>query len=142
MAADLGALVLTIVTGVIELGIPRIIEMPKRLASCVAAAMPIVAAAWVAPTLQSLNTMFGVNRSIIVKVAHAFAVPRFGIAVDVDYKWWHRTSTKNLAKVRGKIFGLHLCDWLENVGQMFPDWRTLGARPAPSATYIKHRKIR
>lgn len=132
MAADLGAPVLTIVTGGTEPGTKGIIETQKRLADRLAVAAPIAASAGVALALEPLNPMFGGNRSCIFTVADALAVaeaidaPNLGIAVDVYHVWWDRTLPESLAKARGKVLGLHLCDWLENTGHMLLDRGMMG----------------
>jgi sugar phosphate isomerase/epimerase len=89
MAADLGAPVLTIVTGGTEPGTKGVIETQKRLADRVALAAPLAAAAGVALALEPLNPMFGGNRTCLITVADALAVadavgaPNVGIAVDI-----------------------------------------------------------
>ena len=132
MAADLGAPVLTIVTGGTEPGTKGVIETQKRLAERVAAAAPVAAQAGVSLALEPLNPMFGGNRTCIFTVADALAVadavgaPNVGIAVDVYHVWWDRTLAESLAAARGRVLGYHLCDWLENTRHMLLDRGMMG----------------
>jgi sugar phosphate isomerase/epimerase len=132
MAADLGAPVLTIVTGGTEPGTKGVIETQNRLTERVAAAAPIAAAAGVSLALEPLNPMFGGNRTCIFTVADALAVadrvaaPNVGIAVDLYHVWWDRTLRESLAAAKGRVLGYHLCDWLENTRHMLLDRGMMG----------------
>jgi sugar phosphate isomerase/epimerase len=132
MAADLGAPVLTIVTGGTEPDSKGVIETQKRLADRVAEAAPLAAAAGVSLALEPLNPMFGGNRTCLFTVADALAVAdavgaaNVGIAVDVYHVWWDRTLTQSLAAARGRVLGYHLCDWLENTRHMLLDRGMMG----------------
>lgn len=132
MAADLGAPVLTIVTGGTEPGTKGVIETQKRLAERVAVVAPLAAAAGVSLALEPLNPMFGGNRTCLFTVADALAVtdavaaPNVGIAVDVYHVWWDRTLAKSLAAAKGRVLGYHLCDWLENTRHMLLDRGMMG----------------
>lgn len=132
MAADLGAPVLTIVTGGTEPDSKGVIETQKRLAERVAAIAAIAAAAGVSLALEPLNPMFGGNRTCLFTVADALAVcdrvaaPNVGIAVDVYHVWWDRSLAASLAAARGRVLGYHLCDWLENTGHMLLDRGMMG----------------
>ena len=132
MAADLGAPVLTIVTGGTEPGTKGVIETQKRLAERVAEVAPIAAAAGVSLALEPLNPMFGGNRTCLFTVADALAVANrvgaqnVGIAVDVYHVWWDRTLAESLADAWGRVLGYHLCDWLENTRHMLLDRGMMG----------------
>jgi sugar phosphate isomerase/epimerase len=132
MAADLGAPVLTIVTGGTEPGTKGVIETQKRLADRVAEAAPLAAVAGVALALEPLNPMFGGNRTCLFTVADALAVvdmvgaPNVGIAVDVYHVWWDRTLPTALTAAPGRVLGFHLCDWLENTRHMLLDRGMMG----------------
>jgi sugar phosphate isomerase/epimerase len=132
MAADLGAQVLTIVTGGVEPGTKGVIETQKRLTEHLAKAAPLAAAAGVSLALEPLNPMFGGNRTCVFTVADALAVveaaeaPNLGIAVDVYHVWWDRTLTDSLTAARGRVLGYHLCDWLENTSHMLLDRGMMG----------------
>lgn len=132
MAADLGAPVLTIVTGGTEPGTKGVIETQKRLAERVAAAASLAAAAGVSLALEPLNPMFGGNRTCIFTVADALAVAdtvaasNVGLAVDVYHVWWDRTLRESLAAAKGRVLGYHLCDWLEDTRHMLLDRGMMG----------------
>lgn len=132
MAADLGAPVLTIVTGGTEPGSKGVIETQKLLAERLAAAAPLAAAAGVSLALEPLNPMFGGNRTCIFTVADALAVadrvaaPNVGIAVDVYHVWWDRTLRESLAAAKDRVLGYHICDWLENTRHMLLDRGMMG----------------
>lgn len=132
MAANLGAKVLTIVTGGTEPGTKGVIETQKRLAERVSEAAVFAAAADVSLALEPLNPMFGGNRTSIFTVADALAViqsvnaPNVGLAVDVYHVWWDRTLENSLATAKGRVLGYHLCDWLENTSHMLLDRGMMG----------------
>jgi sugar phosphate isomerase/epimerase len=132
MAADLGAPVLTIVTGGTDPGTKGLAETQKRLADRVAALAPYAAARGVALALEPLNPMFGGNRTCLFTVAEAagicraVAMPNVGIAVDVYHVWWDTGLAQALAGARGLILGYHLCDWLEETSHMLLDRGMMG----------------
>lgn len=132
MAADLGAPVLTIVTGGTEPGTKGVLETQKRLADRVARLAPYAAAQGVSLALEPLNPMFGGNRTCLFTVADALQViravqaPNVGLAVDVYHVWWDRTLPETLAQAQGLVLGYHLCDWLENTTHMLLDRGMMG----------------
>jgi sugar phosphate isomerase/epimerase len=132
VAADLGAPVLTIVTGGTEPGTRGLVETRKRLAERVAALAPYAAECGVALALEPLNPMFGGNRTCLFTVADALAVcdlvaaPNLGIAVDVYHVWWDSRLAASLHSARGRILGYHLCDWLETTRHMLLDRGMMG----------------
>ncbi|GKY90011.1 sugar phosphate isomerase/epimerase family protein [Sinisalibacter aestuarii] len=132
MAAALGAPVLTIVTGGTEPGTKGLAESRKRLADRVAALAPYAAARGVRLALEPLNPMFGGNRTCLMTVRDALSVcdavgaGNVGVAVDVYHVWWDSTLAESLAAARGRIFGYHLCDWLENTRDMLLDRGMMG----------------
>jgi sugar phosphate isomerase/epimerase len=132
MAADLGAPVLTIVTGGIDPGSKGVLETQKRLADRVAGLAPYAAERGVSLALEPLNPMFGGNRTCLFTVAEALAVcrsidaPNVGIAVDVYHVWWDSLLAASLAEARGRILGYHLCDWLEDTRHMLLDRGMMG----------------
>ena len=132
MAAGLGTQVLTIVSGGTEPGTKGVIESQKLLADRVAAVADYAAARGVRLALEPLNPMFGGNRSVIFTVRDALAVAEavghenVGVAVDVYHVWWDRTLHESCAEARGRIFGYHLCDWLEDTSDMLLDRGMMG----------------
>lgn len=132
MAAALGAPVLTIVTGGTEPGTRGLVDTQKRLAERVATLAPHAAAAGVNLAIEPLNPMFGGNRTCLFTVAESLALcdtiaaPNVGVAVDVYHVWWDATLAASLANARGRIFGYHLCDWLETTQDMLLDRGMMG----------------
>ena len=132
MAAALGAPVLTIVTGGTDPGTKGATETQKRLAEKIATLAPHAAAAGVRLALEPLNPMFGGNRTCLFTVAETLALcdniaaPNVGIAVDVYHVWWDTTLARTLANAKDRVFGYHLCDWLETTTDMLLDRGMMG----------------
>lgn len=131
-AAELGADVLTIVTGGTEPGTKGVVESQKILADRLASAAEFAASLNVNLALEPLNPMFGGNRTVIMTAADALRLcdsigaPNVGVAIDVYHVWWDTTLANALANAHGKILGFHLCDWLENTSDMLLDRGMMG----------------
>lgn len=133
MAADLGAPVLTVVTGGTEPGTKGVVESQKRLAERIAVLAEYAAPCGVRLALEPLNPMFGGNRTCLFTVADALSVcdrigaANVGVAVDVYHVWWDRTLPEVLKqRGQGRVLGYHLCDWLENTSDMLLDRGMMG----------------
>ena len=133
MAAELGAPVLTIVTGGTEPGTKGVIETQRILAERVAALAPFAAARGVQLALEPLNPMFGGNRTCLMTVRDAVTLcervgaANVGIAVDVYHVWWDTALAESLrAAGSERILGYHLCDWLEQTSDMLLDRGMMG----------------
>lgn len=132
MAADLGAPVLTIVSGGTEPGTKGVSDSQKRLAERVAEVADYAAERGVGLALEPLNPMFGGNRTVIFTVADALRVagmtgaPNVGVAVDVYHVWWDTKLAESLMAAGGRIMGYHLCDWLDNTTHMLLDRGMMG----------------
>lgn len=132
MAAELGAPVLTVVSGGTEPGTKGVTESRKRLADRVAALVPHAAACGVKLALEPLNPMFGGNRTCLFTVRDALGLcdavdaPEVGIAVDVYHVWWDTTLAAACAGAGERILGYHLCDWLEHTSDMLLDRGMMG----------------
>lgn len=132
MAAELGAPVLTIVTGGTEPDTKGLVETQKRLTDRVASLASYAKARNISLALEPLNPMFGGNRTCLFTVEDALAIcnavnaPNVGIAVDVYHVWWDTRLAQSLEKAKGKILGYHLCDWLENTSHMLLDRGMMG----------------
>ncbi len=132
MAAALGAPVLTIVTGGSEPGSRGLKVSQERLAERLAWAAHRAQDQGVKLALEPLNPMFGGNRTCLFTVAealnicHAVDTPWLGIAVDIYHVWWDSTLATSLAAAQGRIFGFHLCDWLETTRHMLLDRGMMG----------------
>lgn len=132
MTADLGAPVLTIVAGGTEPGTKGVLETQKILADRVSKIADYATAQDVLLALEPLNPMFGGNRTCIMTVRDALHVcamvgaDNLGVAVDVYHVWWDSALRASCAEAGDKIFGYHLCDWLENTGDMLLDRGMMG----------------
>lgn len=132
MAAALGAKVLTIVTGGTEPGTKGLSESRKRLAERVAQHADYAARCDVALALEPLNPMFGGNRTCLftvqdaLEVVQAVGADHVGVAVDVYHVWWDNRLAEALTQATGRIFGYHLCDWLEHTSDMLLDRGMMG----------------
>ena len=133
IAAALGTDVLTIVTGGTEPGTKGITESQKILAARVAELADYAARSGIRLALEPLNPMFGGNRTCIFTVTDALNVcdmidlPNVGIAVDVYHVWWDTGLAPALTRAGpDRIFGVHLCDWLEHTSHMLLDRGMMG----------------
>lgn len=132
IAAELGAEVLTIVTGGTEPGTKGVLESQKILAGRVAKLADYAEKVGVKLALEPLNPMFGGNRTCLFTVRDALELcqtigaPNVGIAVDVYHVWWDSSLADSLRDAQGRIFGYHLCDWLENTSDMLLDRGMMG----------------
>ena len=133
MAAGLGASVLTIVTGGTEPGSKGVLESQKFLAERVASIAEYAAERNVRLALEPLNPMFGGNRTVLMTVSDAVRVcdwvgaSNVGIAVDVYHVWWDTMLAQGLkAAGADRIYGFHLCDWLEETRDMLLDRGMMG----------------
>ncbi|MCV2870357.1 sugar phosphate isomerase/epimerase [Defluviimonas sp. WL0002] len=132
MAAALGAPILTIVTGGTEPGTKGGAESRKRLADRIARHAPHASDCAVRLAIEPLNPMFGGNRTCVFTVRDALEVcglvsmENVGIAVDVYHVWWDATLEESLEEATDHIYGYHLCDWLEDTGDMLLDRGMMG----------------
>ncbi|AGI74447.1 hypothetical protein OA238_c45870 [Octadecabacter arcticus 238] len=132
MTAGLGASVLTIVTGGTEPRTKGVLETQKILAERVSQMTEYAADRDVDLALEPLNPMFGGNRTCIMTVRDALRIcdmvgaDNLGVAVDVYHVWWDSDLRASCAEAGDKIFGYHLCDWLENTGDMLLDRGMMG----------------
>ncbi|MEM8789945.1 MAG: sugar phosphate isomerase/epimerase family protein [Pseudomonadota bacterium] len=132
MAADLGAPVLTIVSGGTAPGTKGVRESQKILADRVAALAPHARAGGVRLALEPLNPMFGGNRTCLMTLRDALRVcdlvdaPDVGVAVDVYHVWWDSDLAASCAAAGDRILGYHLCDWLADTRDMLLDRGMMG----------------
>jgi len=132
MAAGLGAGVLTVVTGGTEPGTKGVLDSQKRLTERLQVIEPYATQRAVKLALEPLNPMFGGNRTCLMTVRDALNVcdmvgsAHIGVAVDVYHVWWDTTLAETLASAPGRIFGYHLCDWLEHTSDMLLDRGMMG----------------
>jgi sugar phosphate isomerase/epimerase len=122
----------TIVSGGTEPGTKGVIESQKILADRVAAIVQYAADRDVKLALEPLNPMFGGNRTCLMTLGDALYVcdmvgaENVGVAVDVYHVWWDRDFVASCATAGERIFGYHLCDWLEHTSDMLLDRGMMG----------------
>jgi sugar phosphate isomerase/epimerase len=133
MAAELGAPVLTIVTGGIEPGTKGPLESQKLVADRVAELAAYAAERQVNLALEPLNPTYGGNRTCLMSVRDALRVcewvgaPNVGVAVDVYHVWWDTDLSEALqAAGSDRILGYHLCDWLADTQDVLLDRGMMG----------------
>ncbi|MEO0386466.1 MAG: sugar phosphate isomerase/epimerase family protein [Pseudomonadota bacterium] len=132
LAADLGAPVVTIVSGGTAPGTKGLLDSQKRLAERIATLAEHAAAANIRLAIEPLNPMFGGNRTVVMtvrdalRVADATGAANVGVAVDVYHVWWDTTLAESLRAAKGRIFGYHLCDWLSETRDMLLDRGMMG----------------
>lgn len=133
MAHDLGAPVLTVVTGGVIEGSHSISESLKRVQEIVAEAALVAEQAGVVLALEPLNPVYGGNRSCLVTVRDAvnmcelIGVPNVQIAVDVYHVWWDTSLRAELQRAgKHRIAGFHLCDWLADTTDVLLDRGMMG----------------
>ena len=132
MAAELGAPVLTIVTGGVEPGTRGIADSLAVVTDRVAEAAPYAAARGVRLALEPLNPVYGGNRSCLttlrdaLDICDAIDAPNLGVAVDVYHVWWDTDLPRQLARAGGRILGYHLCDWLADTSDVLLDRGMMG----------------
>jgi sugar phosphate isomerase/epimerase len=133
MAHDLGAPVLTIVTGGVIEGSHSITDSLSRVQELVALMAPVAADANVVLALEPLNPVYGGNRSCLVTVrdavdmCEAIGADNVQIAVDVYHVWWDTSLAAELKRAGpGRIAGYHLCDWLADTTDVLLDRGMMG----------------
>ena len=133
MAHDLGAPVLTIVTGGVIEGSHSITESLSRVQELVAVMAPVAADANVVLALEPLNPVYGGNRSCLVTMrdavdmCEAIGAANVQIAVDVYHVWWDTSLASELKRAgKSRIAGYHLCDWLADTTDVLLDRGMMG----------------
>ncbi|MBT0782789.1 sugar phosphate isomerase/epimerase family protein [Paracoccus sp. pheM1] len=132
MAAELGAPVLTIVTGGVEPGTRGVAESLRLVADRVAEVAPYAAERGVRLALEPLNPVYGGNRSCLttlrdaLDICDALDAPNVGVAVDVYHVWWDTDLPRQLARAGKRILGYHLCDWLADTSDVLLDRGMMG----------------
>lgn len=132
-AAELGAPVLTIVSGGPEPNTKGIRESQKILADRVARATSYASDRQVCLALEPLNPAMGGNRTCMMTAADALNVcdwineKNVGIAIDINHVWWDTTLANTLlTRGTGRILGYHLCDWLAETKDFLLDRGMMG----------------
>ena len=133
MAVELGAPVLTLVSGGPEPETKGVIESQKILADRISQGLNYAQENNIKLALEPLNPMFGGNRTCIMTIRDALAIcnmlnsDNIGIAVDVYHVWWDSQLRESLHEARAEqLLGLHLSDWLEDTTDMLLDRGMMG----------------
>lgn len=133
VAAALGTGIVTIVTGGTEPGTKGIMDSQTILADRLGPICDHARTNGVRLALEPLNPMFGGNRTCVMTVRDAVRVcdmvdaDNLGIAVDVYHVWWDSSLAESLQSAgASRIYGYHLCDWLENTSHMLLDRGMMG----------------
>lgn len=133
MAAELGAPVLTIVTGGVEPGTKGVGDSLKLVAERVAEMAPHAAQSGVSLALEPLNPVYGGDRSCLVTtrdavdICEAIGADNVGVAIDVYHVWWDTSLADQLARAGAqRILGFHLCDWLAETRDVLLDRGMMG----------------
>ncbi|MBB3884054.1 sugar phosphate isomerase/epimerase family protein [Acetobacter oeni] len=130
--AELGADVLTIVTGGVQVGTKGVQESLKAVAGCIAGVLPYAASSGVRLALEPLHPMYGGDRSCLMTTRDALDICDFinadnlGVAIDVYHVWWDTDLPRQLARAGRRIFGFHLCDWLAHTSDFLLDRGMMG----------------
>ena len=115
-AAALGAEVLVLVCGPPsgrDLGAAR-----EQVRDGIAMLAPYAAQAGVKLGIEPLHPMFAGDRSVVVTLAQAnelaelFPPAQVGVIVDSYHVWWDPELVAQVGRAAGRIFGLHVSDWL------------------------------
>jgi sugar phosphate isomerase/epimerase len=128
--AELGASVLTIVTGGVEPGAKGTAKAVVNLTRRLAQFAPKAEAMGVKLALEPLHPLYAANRSCVLTVREGAEIlreigaPNLGLAIDVWHVWWDRTLPQSLHNTQ--VFGLHLCDWLHDTADMLTDRGMMG----------------
>jgi len=132
IAAELGADVLTIVTGGTNPDSKGVLETQKILADRLNNFSEYAKENDVRLALEPLNPMFGGNRTVLmtaqdaVNVCEIVGAENLGLAIDVYHVWWDTTLEQTLNSTAVPIFGYHICDWLEDTSDMLLDRGMMG----------------
>jgi sugar phosphate isomerase/epimerase len=92
--------------------------------------------------VEPLHPMYTASRSVVVTLAQALLVvanlpPRLaGVVIDVYHVWWDPDLYAGIENARGRIFGFHVCDWLDPM----PDF--VAGRGMMGDGYANIRRIR
>ncbi len=66
--------------------------------------------------VEPLHPMYAASRSVIVTLKQALALaiaPNVGIVIDVYHVWWDPDLYRQVENTTDRIFGFHVCDWLD-----------------------------
>ena len=76
------------------------------------------------------DTSFLMTLAEAVDVCEAFESPNLGVYIDVYHLWWNNTIYEQIARARGRIFGVQLSDWKMKTKSL-QDWGLPGEGIVP-----------
>lgn len=132
LAAELGAPVLTIVTGGVQPETKGVEESLKLVAGYLEEVVPYADACGVKLALEPLNPAYGGDRSCLTTTRDALDIcdlvnaPGLGVAIDVYHVWWDTDLRYQLQRAGHRILGYHLCDWLAQTTDILLDRGMMG----------------
>lgn len=80
--------------------------------------VPYAAARGVKLGIEPLHPMYAADRSVINTLAQALDIAeryppdQVGVVIDAFHVWWDPDLYRQIERARGRILGLHVCDWL------------------------------
>ncbi|KXV56853.1 xylose isomerase [Acetobacter senegalensis] len=132
LAAELGAPILTIVTGGVQPETKGVEESLKLVAGYLEEVVPYADACGVKLALEPLNPAYGGDRSCLTTTRDALDIcdlvnaPGLGVAIDVYHVWWDTDLRYQLQRAGHRILGYHLCDWLAQTTDILLDRGMMG----------------
>ncbi|MCG4273552.1 sugar phosphate isomerase/epimerase family protein [Acetobacter senegalensis] len=132
LAAELGASILTIVTGGVQPETKGVEESLKLVAGYLEEVVPYADACGVKLALEPLNPAYGGDRSCLTTTRDALDIcdlvnaPGLGVAIDVYHVWWDTDLRYQLQRAGHRILGYHLCDWLAQTTDILLDRGMMG----------------
>lgn len=114
-AAELGTDLLVLVCG--PAANRDITAARAQVHDAIAQLVPYAADHGVKLGIEPLHPMFAADRSVIVTLAEANQLARqfneqVGVVIDTYHVWWDPDITNQIEQAAGRIFGLHVGDWL------------------------------
>lgn len=116
-AAELGTDTLVLVCGGIA---GRDLEAARRMvANGIHELTPFARAHGIRLGVEPLHPMYAATRSVVNTVAQALAIvadlpeAEAGVVLDAYHVWWDPDLYRQIERARGRIFGFHVCDWLD-----------------------------
>lgn len=132
LAAEVGAPILTIVTGGVQPETKGVEESLKLVAGYLEEVVPYADACGVKLALEPLNPAYGGDRSCLTTTRDALDIcdlvnaPGLGVAIDVYHVWWDTDLRYQLQRAGHRILGYHLCDWLAQTTDILLDRGMMG----------------
>ncbi|MEM9013281.1 MAG: sugar phosphate isomerase/epimerase family protein [Pseudomonadota bacterium] len=121
-AAELGAACFVLVVGSLPEESRDLPRARQEVEEGIAALLPHARAAGVRLALEPLHPVYAADRSAITTITEALdlaervepVAEHLGLAVDAYHVWWDPALAPGIARAGrdGRLFALHICDWL------------------------------